>query len=176
LPIYLQTSLGVTALVTGLVVMPGGVLQAIMSPFVGRLFDAYGPFPLAIPGAILMLLGVSAMIFLDVNSAVWMVLLMTVDFTVGMAMMMTPMITTALSSLPDNLYSHRSARMNTLQQLAGATGTAILVVFLTRGTIAGTEAGLSEAAATAQGSTMAFTFAAACVVIVVCLVPDRKSV
>lgn len=176
LPIYLQTSLGVTALVTGLVVMPGGVLQAIMSPFVGRLFDAYGPFPLAIPGAILMLLGVSAMIFLDENSAVWMVVLMHVAFSVGMAMMMTPMMTTALSSLPDNLYSHGSAGMNTLQQLAGATGTAILVVFLTRGTIAGTEAGLSEAAATAQGSTMAFTFAAACVVIVVCLVPFVKRV
>ena len=47
LPIYLQTSLGVTALVTGLVVMPGGVLQAIMSPFVA-VFDSYGPFPLAI--------------------------------------------------------------------------------------------------------------------------------
>src|SRR5699024_1403768 len=133
------------------------------------LFDAYGPFPLAIPGAILMLLGVSAMIFLDENSAVWMVVLMHVAFSVGMAMMMTPMMTTALSSLPDNLYSHGSAAMNTLQQLAGATGTAILGVFLTCGTTAGTEAGLSDAAATAQGSTIAFTSAAACVVIVVCL-------
>ena len=176
LPIYLQTSLGVTALVTGLVVMPGGVLQAIMSPFVGRLFDSYGPFPLAIPGAILMLAGVGSMILLNEHSAVWMVICMHVSFSVGMAMMMTPMMTTALSSLPDNLYSHGSAGMNTLQQLAGATGTAILVVFLTRGTIAGTEAGLSEAAATAQGSTMAFTFAAACMVIVVCLVPFVKRV
>ena len=123
-----------------------------------------------------MLAGVGSMILLNEHSAVWMVICMHVSFSVGMAMMMTPMMTTALSSLPDNLYSHGSAGMNTLQQLAGATGTAILVVFLTRGTIAGTEAGLSEAAATAQGSTMAFTFAAACMVIVVCLVPFVKRV
>src|SRR5699024_10695499 len=146
------------------------------SPFVGRLFDTYGPFPLAIPGAILMLAGVGSMILLNEHSAVWMVICMHVSFSVGMAMMMTPIMTTALSSLPDIIYSHGSAGMNTLQQLAGATGTAILVVFLTRGTIAGTEAGLSEAAATAQGSTMAFTFAAACVVIVVCLVPFLQRV
>lgn len=176
LPIYLQTSLGVTALVTGLVVMPGGVFQAIMSPFVGRLFDSYGPFPLAIPGTILMLIGVGSMITLSEQSAVWMVVAMHIAFSVGMAMMMTPMMTTALSSLPDNLYSHGSAGMNTVQQLAGATGTAILVVFLTRGTIAGTESGMTEAAATAQGATMAFTFAAACMLVVVCLVPFVKRV
>ena len=176
LPIYLQTSLGVTALVTGLVVMPGGVFQAIMSPFVGRLFDSYGPFPLAIPGTILMLIGVGSMITLSEQSAVWMVVAMHITFSVGMAMMMTPMMTTALSSLPDNLYSHGSAGMNTVQQLAGATGTAILVVFLTRGTIAGTESGMTEAAATAQGATMAFTFAAACMLVVVCLVPFVKRV
>lgn len=106
----------------------------------------------------------------------WMVVAMHITFSVGMAMMMTPMMTTALSSLPDNLYSHGSAGMNTVQQLAGATGTAILVVFLTRGTIAGTESGMTEAAATAQGATMAFTFAAACMLVVVCLVPFVKRV
>lgn len=176
LPIYLQTSLGATALVTGMVVMPGGVLQAIMSPFVGRLFDKYGPFPLAVPGVVLMLAGVGSMITLNENSAVWMVVAMHVTFAVGMALMMTPMMTTALSSLPDNLYSHGSAGMNTLQQLAGATGTAILVVFLTRGTNTGLADGMSEAAATAQGASGAFTFAAICMVIVVCLVPFVKRV
>ena len=176
LPIYLQTSLGVTALVTGLVVMPGGLFQGLMSPIVGRLFDSYGPFPLAIPGVILMLIGVASMITLNEESAVWMVVVMHVAFSVGMALMMTPMMTTALSSLPDDLYSHGSAGMNTLQQLAGATGTAVLVVFLTRGTMSGLESGMSEAAATAQGATMAFTFAAVCVLIAACLVPFVKRV
>ena len=80
-------------------------------------------------------------------------------FSLGMCLMMTPLMTTALSSLPDTLYSHGSAIMNTLQQLAGAMGTAFLVVFLTRGTVAGAEAGLSPAAATAQGTHWAFLFA-----------------
>lgn len=159
LPIYLQTTLGVTAFATGLAVMPGGILQAILSPVVGRVFDAYGPRPLMIPGSLFMVASLWLMATLGESSALWMVVGMHVLFSLGMCLMMTPLMTTALSSLPDTLYSHGSAIMNTLQQLAGAMGTAFLVVFLTRGTVAGTEAGLSPAAATAQGTHWAFLFA-----------------
>ncbi|WP_408929606.1 MDR family MFS transporter [Corynebacterium axilliensis] len=159
LPIYLQTTLGVTAFATGLAVMPGGILQAILSPIVGRVFDAYGPRPLMIPGSLFMVASLWLMATLGESSALWMVVGMHVLFSLGMCLMMTPLMTTALSSLPDTLYSHGSAIMNTLQQLAGAMGTAFLVVFLTRGTVAGTEAGLSPAAATAQGTHWAFLFA-----------------
>ena len=159
LPIYLQTTLGVTAFATGLAVMPGGILQAFLSPIVGRVFDAYGPRPLMIPGSLFMVASLWLMATLGESSALWMVVGMHVLFSLGMCLMMTPLMTTALSSLPDTLYSHGSAIMNTLQQLAGAMGTAFLVVFLTRGTVAGTEAGLSPAAATAQGTHWAFLFA-----------------
>src|SRR5699024_552230 len=94
LPIYLQTSLGLPALVTGLVGVRGGVLPSSLSPCVGRLFDAYGPFPLAIPGAILMLLGVGSLMLLTGHAAVWMVIRMHVPFSVGMARMMIPMMPT----------------------------------------------------------------------------------
>ena len=159
LPIYLQTTLGVTAFATGLAVMPGGILQAFLSPIVGRIFDSKGPRPLMIPGSLFMVASLWLMATLGESSALWMVVGMHVLFSLGMCLMMTPLMTTALSSLPDTLYSHGSAIMNTLQQLAGAMGTAFLVVFLTRGTVAGTEAGLSPAAATAQGTHWAFLFA-----------------
>ena len=139
--------------------MPGGILQAFLSPIVGRIFDSKGPRPLMIPGSLFMVASLWLMATLGESSALWMVVGMHVLFSLGMCLMMTPLMTTALSSLPDTLYSHGSAIMNTLQQLAGAMGTAFLVVFLTRGTVAGTEAGLSPAAATAQGTHWAFLFA-----------------
>lgn len=159
LPIYLQTTLGATAFATGLAVMPGGIIQAFLSPIVGRVFDSYGPRPLTIPGSLFMVVSLWLMAMLGESSTLWMVVGMHVLFSLGMCLMMTPLMTTALSSLPEKLYSHGSAIMNTFQQLAGAMGTAFLVVFLTRGTVAGAEAGMNAAAATAQGTHWAFLFA-----------------
>ncbi|OFS21941.1 MDR family MFS transporter [Corynebacterium sp. HMSC04H06] len=176
LPIYLQSALGVSALVTGLVVMPGGLLQGVISPFVGRIFDARGPRPLLIPGSIMFAAGVWLMTLLGQDSKVWMVVGMHVLFAVGMGMMMTPLMTTALASLPNEYYGHGSAIMNTLQQLAGATGTAFLVVFLTRGTQAGRDAGMDVAAATSQGTSWAFLFAGVVSLAVVALAPLLKPV
>src|SRR4051794_6509884 len=52
LPIYLQNVLGASAAVTGLAVLPGGLLLGFMGRPVGRLFDRVGARPLVIPGAI----------------------------------------------------------------------------------------------------------------------------
>lgn len=54
IPIYLQTALGVSALTTGLLLLPGGIIQGVASPFIGRAYDAVGPRPLVIPGAAIM--------------------------------------------------------------------------------------------------------------------------
>jgi len=176
LPIYLQTSLAVSSLVTGLVVMPGGLLQGGISPMVGRLYDVHGPRPLMIPGALLLAAGTWLMTLLNEDSAVWMVIGMHILFALGIALMMTPLMTTSLASLPDELYSHGSAILNTLQQLAGAAGTAFLMTFLTRGTKSGAAQGMNEAAATAHGAHWAFLFAGALSLVVVVLAPFLKRV
>lgn len=45
----------------------------------------------------------------------------------GLGLMMTPLFTESLGVLPDHLYSHGSAILSTLQQVAGALGTAVFV-------------------------------------------------
>ena len=49
----------------------------------------------------------------------------------GLASVMTPLMTSSLGSLPDELYSHGSAIFSTVQQLAGAAGTALFVTVMT---------------------------------------------
>ncbi len=171
LPIYLQTSLGATAMLTGLVVMPGGLLQGLLSPFIGRIFDAVGPRPLMIPGAIVMTLAIFGLSMLNENSPIWQVVATHIVFAVSVACMMTPLMTTSLSSLPQELYSHGSAIMTTLQQLAGAAGTALLIVMLTQGTNVGKANGLTDAAATAQGASWAFLLGGALAVVAALLTP-----
>lgn len=50
----------------------------------------------------------------------------------GLGLMMTPLFAEALAVLPPTLYSHGSAIMATLQQVAGAAGTAGFVTIATQ--------------------------------------------
>lgn len=159
LPIYLQTSLGVSALVTGLVVMPGGLLQGLAAPLIGRLYDSVGPRPILIPGAVLMTATVWWMTTLDAGSETWVVVVMHICFSIGLSLMMTPLMTTALGSVPSHMYSHGSAILNTLQQLAGAAGTAAMIAALSVGTTLAADGGQAVAEATATGTRSAFLLA-----------------
>ncbi|WP_448857786.1 DHA2 family efflux MFS transporter permease subunit [Corynebacterium propinquum] len=160
LPLFVQNGLGDGARTAGLIVLPGGVIQAVMSPIIGRVYDSVGPKPIMIPGAFLMAAGTWLFTTIGTETQVWQLVTFHVIFAFGFGLLMTPMMTTALSSLTGELYSHGSAILTTLQQLAAAAGTALLMVILTRGTDAGLAAGLTEAAATSDGVRAAFVVAA----------------
>ena len=67
----------------------------------------------------------------------------------GPGLLFTPAFTTGLNPLPPHLYSHGSAIMSTLQQVAGAAGTALLVSIYSGKTasVAASGAGMQEAMA-----------------------------
>lgn len=160
LPLYLQGSLLVTALVTGLVLLPGGVLEGVLSPFAGRLYDRFGPRPLIVPGMVIVTGTSFWMATVDEHTTVALVVAMHVSFSVGLAMLFTPLMTTALGSLPIRLYSHGSAILNTLQQLAGAAGTAVMLTIFSSVSAVAVVGGTPEPTALAGGTQAAIVTAA----------------
>jgi DHA2 family lincomycin resistance protein-like MFS transporter len=157
LPLYLQNVLELGTLETGLLLLPGGALMAILSPIVGRLFDRVGPRPLVIPGAIVVSIALWGMTtMLHEGTSIGWVIAVHLVLNAGLAFMFTPLLTSALGSLPPRLYSHGSATVSTMQQLAGAAGTALFVTVLTTTTVAGLADGQSEVTATAAGVQAAF--------------------
>jgi MFS transporter, DHA2 family, lincomycin resistance protein len=136
LPLYLQTVLGVSTLVSGLVVLPGGLLLGLLGRPVGALFDRVGARPLVIPGAVLMAAGLLLFSTLGPGPPLGVVVAFHLVLMGGLALMMTPLMTEALGSLPDELYSHGSAILSTLQQVAGALGTALFVTVAALGSAA----------------------------------------
>jgi len=157
LPLYLQNVLQLGTLQTGLLLLPGGVLMGVLSPIVGRLFDRVGPRPLVIPGAIIVsaaLWGMATM--LHEGSSIGWVIGVHLLLNAGFAIMFTPLMTSALGALRPSLYAHGSAITSTLQQLAGAAGTALFVTVLSTTTAARLADGLSEVSATAAGVQAAF--------------------
>lgn len=134
LPIYLQNIRGFTPLQTGLFLLPGGVLMGVAAPFVGRIFDRSGPLALATTGAALLVLALWGFTILTAATAVWLLLVLHIMFSTGLALLFTPIFATGLNQLPRSLHAHGSAIFSTLQQVAGAVGTALLVTIMTTGT------------------------------------------
>ena len=160
LPIYLQNILGLDTLDTGLLLLPGGAVMAVLSPIVGSLFDRYGPRPLVIPGALVLSAALWGMTLLDEDSAVPLVIALHCLLNAGLGFIFTPLFTSALGSLPSSLYSHGSAIINTLQQLAGAAGTAVFITLMTAGTTAAISGGATGIPAAAAGVHTAFLWGA----------------
>jgi len=137
LPIYIQQVLGFDAQVAGMVMLPSGVLMGVLGIFVGRAFDAVGARPLLIPGSLIGASGMWGMVTLHESSPLWAVILWNILMAVGIGMMMGPLMTSALSSLPGQLYQHGSAIFSTLQQVAAAGGTALYITVMSVAAVVG---------------------------------------
>jgi DHA2 family lincomycin resistance protein-like MFS transporter len=138
LPLYVQTVLHQSTFVTGLAVLPGGLVLGLLGRPVGALFDRIGARPLVIPGAVAMAVALWLFALLGPGSPLIAVIGIHVLLMAGLGLMMTPLFTSGLNDLPENLYSHGSAIMSTLQQVMGALGTTLFVAVATLATVGGT--------------------------------------
>ncbi|PNL17211.1 MULTISPECIES: MDR family MFS transporter [Micrococcus] len=162
LPMYFQQVLGWTTQESGLALLPGGAAMAVLGYVVGNLYDRVGPRPLLIPGSLLAAGALWGYTFLSPQSTAAFVITLHIVMSVGLSMMFSPLMTTALSSLPRRLYAHGSALLSTLQQVAAAAGTALFITLLTVGTAGSAARGSDQVAATMDGVHLAL-LAGACV-------------
>ncbi|GAB3282828.1 MDR family MFS transporter [Kineosporia babensis] len=157
LPLYLQQVTGLTPFTTGLLMIPGGAIQVLAAPFIGRLYDRHGPRPLVIPGGVLLSAALWSMSTLNADSAPATAIAMYVLMSLALSLLISPLFTTALSSVRPQLYSHASAAASTIQQLGGAAGTALFITMLTIGSSAHTaDATASTVQNTVEGTQAAF--------------------
>lgn len=160
LPQYLQNVAGLDAFQSGLILLPGSVLMGLLGPIMGRVYDARGTRMLLIPGTMM----VSAALFfyatVGEHTTWWLLVISQAVMSVGLAMSFTPLFSASLGSLRRHLYSHGSAALNTIQQVAGAAGVALLTVVYSSILHAGEQEGMSTAAAGAPGARLAFLIAA----------------
>lgn len=133
LPMYLQQGQGYSAFKAGLLLLPGGIINGLMSPVMGRLFDKYGPKWLVIPGLVLVAVSLWFFSGITATSTVVFVIVLHSVLMIGISMIMMPAQTNGINQLPLEYYPHGTAIMNTLQQVAGAIGTALAVSIMTSG-------------------------------------------
>ncbi len=160
LPIYLQQVLMLDTLTVGFMLLPGGVLMGVVAPIVGSLFDKHGPTPLVIPGMVVAAGSLWGMATFDEQSSIAWIIAVHVALNIGLGFVFTPLLTSALGSLPRKLYSHGSAIVSTIQQVAGAAGTALFITLMSVGAANAAADGAGEIAATNTGVHAAFVLGA----------------
>ncbi|KEO85284.1 DHA2 family efflux MFS transporter permease subunit [Tumebacillus flagellatus] len=127
LPMYMQVSLLITAFATGLVLLPGSLLNCVLAPVIGRLFDKYGPKAVILPGTVCIAIAYACFTQLGVNTSLWMLVPVHIVMMLGIGMVIASVQTNTLNALPKRYYPDGIALTGTFQQVMGAVGIAVMV-------------------------------------------------
>ncbi|MEK5271264.1 DHA2 family efflux MFS transporter permease subunit [Aeribacillus sp. FSL K6-8394] len=130
MPIYIQTIRGISPFDSGLLMLPGAIIMGIMSPITGRLFDKFGARALAIIGLSITIFTTYEFSHLTMDTSYSFLMLMYSLRMLGMSMVMMPVMANGINQLPQTMNPHATAMNNTLQQVSGAAGSALLVTLM----------------------------------------------
>ena len=126
-PIYLQSLMGYSATVSGLVLLPGAIIMGAMGPIAGRLFDKHGPRVLSIIGMGVLTVTTFCFAFLGTETGL---ITLTLLYTVrlfSLSLVNMPITTWGMNALDNELVNHGTSVNNAFRQVAGSLGTAIIV-------------------------------------------------
>ena len=128
LPIFTQNVLHLNSMVSGMILLPGAIANALSAALVGRLYDKHGPKYLIISGGILMLIAAIPFVMISETTPVWLLTVAYMLRMIGNALVFSPAMSEAfVDVLPDEV-SHATALNNSLRQAFGASSITILIV------------------------------------------------
>lgn len=130
-PLYVQNMRGFSAFSSGIIMLPGSLLYAVLSPVTGRLLDQYGPRTLCIVGMSFLSIGTFAYSRLGENTMLVYLAIVFALRMIGVVCILSPLRTWGINSLEEKNISHGAAIINTFRQISGAIGSAVLVTVMT---------------------------------------------
>ncbi|ARI78435.1 MDR family MFS transporter [Halobacillus mangrovi] len=131
LPMFMQGPLELTPAAAGLILLPGALLNGLLSPVMGKLFDKFGPRWLMIPATGILAVTMFSLSQVSADTPVIRIIISYLLLMLSISAVMMPAQTNGLNQLPKKLYPHGTAIMNTLQPVAGAVGVAVFISILT---------------------------------------------
>lgn len=123
---YLQSLRGYTALQTGLCILPFAAAMVLCAPQAKRLAARYGARSVSGTGMLVIALAMIGLSRIGKDTGVWVFELLLFVFGAGMAMVMPPMTTRIVSTMPQNQAGTSSAVNNMFRQVGGSLGIAVL--------------------------------------------------
>lgn len=130
LPMYMQKGLLLPVAMTGIIMLPGGIVNALVSAVSGRLFDNFGAKWLTRLGFLIAIIGSIMLLTTGAHTAVMFVIAAHIILMIGCPLAMSPAQTHALNALAGPTSGDGSTIMNTMQQIVGAISTALATSLL----------------------------------------------
>lgn len=132
LPMFVQNLLSKPALDSGLILLPGAIVMAIMSMTSGAMYEKFGAKPLAIIGMLIVIITTSYFVVMDEHTSTVMLATVYAIRMIGIALGLMPVMTHTMNQLTPEMNAHGSSMTNTVQQVAGSIGTAGLITILSQ--------------------------------------------
>ena len=129
IPVFVQTIIGFTPLLAGLMMMPAGIMLAFIFPLAGRLSDAMPASTMIIGGLILFAAGFAWMTTADIDTTFWTLVCMVMVSRLGLGFINPSLNASSLKALPADKVRQGSGVANFMRQLGGAFGINLMVAF-----------------------------------------------
>ncbi|MFD0818389.1 MFS transporter [Micromonospora zhanjiangensis] len=123
---YLQLVRDYSPLQTGLLFLPFASAQLVFAPRSAAMVRRYGAKAVSAVGLLLTTVSLGAFAFVEADTPIWIVAVVYFVQGVGMANIMPPAMESIMSALPRERAGVGSAVSNTVRQVAGAFGVAVI--------------------------------------------------
>jgi MFS transporter, DHA2 family, multidrug resistance protein len=133
-PLFVQTVQGFTPVAAGLLLMPGGLVLALLMPIGGYLSDRLPARGLIIAGLLCASVSAYWLGSVDANTPFWTIARCVIVFYIGLGLSKPALIVAALRALRPELLGQGAGMINFSRQLGGAFGVNLLSVVLDRRT------------------------------------------
>jgi len=130
-PIYVQQLKMESATISGLVILPGSILMALISPVAGKIYDKFGIKHLLLISSVVIIISNLSLFFININASIWIVAVIQAFRCLGLGLIFTPMITWGMSNIPKTKTSDATALINSIRNVGGAIGSALFVSIMT---------------------------------------------
>ncbi|HEV7547930.1 MAG TPA: DHA2 family efflux MFS transporter permease subunit, partial [Reyranella sp.] len=129
MPVFVQTIIGFTPLLAGLMMMPSGIMLAFIFPLAGRLADAMPGSTMIIFGLLLFSAGFALMAAADIDTTFWTLVGMVMVSRLGLGFINPSLNSSSLKALPADKVRQGAGVANFMRQLGGAFGINLMVAF-----------------------------------------------
>lgn len=132
LPIYLQTLMGYTSFLAGLVLGPGGIATMFALPIAGKFVEKRNPKIILIAGISICALSTYLMSKFTLHADFFNISIPRVVLGIGMGFLFIPLTTMTLSHIPRERMTDATAMYNLLRNIGGSVGVAFVTTIIAR--------------------------------------------
>jgi len=132
IPLYVQNVKKRSATISGLVILPGALANAIINPLAGKMYDKVGMKLLFILGSVFLIISNFSLYIIKVKHSVWYVCAINVFRYLSIGILIMPFYTWAMRDIPKIKASDATALFNSIRFIGSAVGTALFVSIMTK--------------------------------------------